>query len=194
MTLIRKLHTYAGLLTFINLVVFGIAGLTATLEWRKERAGSAFSQERAFTPRPNSTDRQVAEQVVALIGLSLATPVQNAAIQHDAANNLFLDFWTVNGRQAVTVLEKEGKIRIVDMRNRIWDYLDALHTTTGIFRAGDWRMWLWACYNEFAMWCLAFMIASGVALWLMSRPRHRLAQISLGMGCAMFTVLYIWTR
>ncbi len=129
-----------------------------------------------------------------MLGLTLALPVQNAVIQHDEANNLFLDFWTVNGRSGVTVLEKEGRIRVVKLRNSLWQYLDNLHTTTAVFRSGDWRMQLWAYYNEFAMWCLAFMIGSGVALWLMSRPGHRLAQLSLALGCGMFAVLYFVTR
>jgi len=34
MTLLRKLHTYAALATFVNLMVFGIVGIWAALEPR----------------------------------------------------------------------------------------------------------------------------------------------------------------
>ena len=116
------------------------------------------------------------------------------AIQHDADNNLFLDFRHANGRHQVTVLEKEGRIRIEVTRNSLWLYLDTLHETTAAFHSGDWRMQLWADYNEFAMWCLLLMILSGLALFLTARARSRLAQISLAAGCCAFAALYFWTR
>ena len=193
--MLKKLHTYTGLLTFVNLLVFGIVGLSAAFEsGDEEPARASGAQYRSFTVEPNLTDRQVAERVVSLLHLSLATPVQSAAIQRDSANNLVFDFRHANGRHQVTVLEKEGRIRVEEFRNDFGEYLDTLHRTTAVFRSGDWRMQLWALYNEFAMWCLLGMIASGVALWLLSRPRHRLAQFSLAAGCVIFAVLYFWTR
>jgi hypothetical protein len=136
----------------------------------------------------------VAERVCSLLGLSLATPVQSAAIQRDSANNLSFDFWHANGHHHVTVLEKESRIRVEEFRNDLGDYLDTLHRTTAAFSSGDWRMQLWADYNEFAMWCLLGMIVTGVALWLSTRPRYRLAQVSLAAGCGIFAVLYFWTK
>ena len=107
MWLLKKVHTYAGLLTFINLVVYGIVGLSLTALRDQKPVDSPAVTVRDFTPGPNLTDRQVAEQVCGLLSLSLATPVNNFAIQHDAANNLFLDLRHANGRHQVTFFEKE---------------------------------------------------------------------------------------
>jgi hypothetical protein len=193
MWLVKKLHIYAGLLTFVNLTVYGIVGLSASYLLESHKPTPIVSYQR-FTVEPNLTDRQVAERICAKLNLSLATPVNRFAIQHDSANNLFLDFRHANGRHQVTVLEKEGRIRVEAMRNSLQLYLYTLHETTAAFHSGDWRMQLWADYNEFAMWSLIAMIATGVAMFLASRVRSRLAQVSLAAGCCGFAALYFWTR
>jgi hypothetical protein len=162
--MIRKIHTYAGLLTFVNLMVYGIAGVAATIDGGpKVEEPRVF--ERLFTVPPNSTDMQVAERVVAQLGLTLATPVHSFVIQHDPTGRLWLDLRDVNGSHKVTILDREGKIRVEERRNHIGKYLSVLHSTTGVFKSGDWRMQLWAYCNEFAMWCLIAMIGSGAWLW-----------------------------
>jgi hypothetical protein len=186
--LIQKLHTYAGLLAFVNLMVYAIVGISATLGPRR---GIPAVSYRAFTVEPNLTDRQVAERVCTLLDLSLATPIQNAAIQHDAARNLLLDFFHANGRHKVTVLEKEGRLRIEVTRNTVWKYLDTLHVTTAVFRSGDWRMQLWAYFNEFAMWCLIAMMASGVAIWLSTRTRRRQKSRTIHLWTALFCLPFL---
>lgn len=193
MWLIRKIHTYAGLLTFVNLAIYGIVGLSALYLLRLHSEPPVVSYQN-FAVEPNLTDGQVAEHVCDQLHLSLATPVNSFAIQHDAANNLLLDLRHANGRHRVTVLEKEGRIRIEANRNSLLLYLYTLHETTAAFHSADWRMQLWADYNEFAMWCLLLMIASGFAMLLGARARSRLAQISLAAGCCAFAALYFWTR
>jgi len=193
MWLIKKVHTYAGLLTVVNLVVYGIVGLSATYLLRSHPVEPVVSYQ-SFTVPPNLTDRQVAELVCSQLHLSLATPVNSFAIQHDAANNLLLDLRHANGEHKVTVLEKEGRIRVEAVRKSLWLYLDTLHETTAAFHSADWRMQLWADYNEFALWSLLAMIASGFAMFVTSRTRNRLAQISLTAGCCVFAALYFWTR
>jgi hypothetical protein len=193
MWLVKKVHTYAGLLTFVNLVVYGIVGLSALYLLVPHDVPPAVSY-RDFTVPPNLTDLQVAERVCSELNLTLATPVHSYVIQHDAANNLVLDFRHANGSHLVTVLERERRIRVEAVRNSVWLYLYTLHETTAAFHSGDWRMQLWADYNEFAMWCLLLMLASGVAMFVATRARSRLAQISLAAGCCAFTALYFWTR
>jgi hypothetical protein len=190
---IQKLHTYTGLLTFVNLVVFGLVGFSASFE-SKPASPAPVARYQDFRAEPNTTDRQVAERVCDLLGLSLATPIQSAVIQHDAAGTLLLDFWHANGRHRVTVLEQEGRLRVEVMRNSVWRYLGTLHATTAAFHSGDWRMQLWADFNEFAMWCLIAMTASGVALWLMAHGRDAIARLSLAAGVAVFAILFFWTR
>jgi hypothetical protein len=193
MWLLKKVHTYAGLLTFVNLAVYGIVGLSITFLRQASRPAPVVSYQN-FSVADNLTDRQVAEQICSLLKLSLATPVQNAAIQRDRANNLLLDFYHANGHHQVTVLEKEGRLRVEASRKSFGHYLYTLHETTAAFHSGDWRMQLWADYNEFAMWSLLAMIASGFTMFLASRLGSRLAQVSLLAGCGLFTVLYLWTK
>jgi hypothetical protein len=193
MWLLKKIHTYAGLLTFVNLAVYGIVGLSIVWLRESDLPAPVVSYQNFSVP-PNLTDRQVAERVCSQLKLSLATPIQSAAIEHDAANNLLLDFRHANGRHQVTVLEKEGRLRIEATRKNLGLYLYTLHETTAAFRSGDWRMQLWADYNELAMWGLLTMIASGFAMFVASRARSRLAQVSLAAGCGVFAALYFWTR
>lgn len=193
MWLLKRVHTYAGLLTFVNLAVYGVVGLSVTF-LRKAGDPAPVISYQNFSIEPNLTDRQVAERVRAQLSRSLATPANNAAIEHDSANDLLLDFHDANGSRQVTVLENQGRLRLETIRNSLGIYLDALHGRTASFRASDWRMQLWADYNEFAMWCLLTMIASGFAMFLAVRARCRLAQISLAAGCCVFAALYFWNR
>ncbi len=167
--LVKKAHTYAGLLTFLNLAVYGIVGLSASVGAMQGDAALRRTFEQPFTASANSSDKQVAESVCRTIGLTLALPVQSAAIQHDADGHLLLDLWHVNGHHRVTVLESEGKVRVEEFRSSTARYFDVLHMTTAVFRSGDWRMNAWAWYNEFAMWCLGLMMLSGVWIWVAGR-------------------------
>jgi hypothetical protein len=173
--------------------VYGIVGLSITF-LRKANDSPPAVYYQNFTVEPNSTDRQVAERICKVLNLSLATPVNSFAIQHDSANNLLLDLRHVNGRHRITVLEKEGRIRVEATRKSLVYYLFTLHETTAAFHSGDWRMQLWADYNEFAMWCLLLMLATGFGIFLGSRAQSRLAQVSLALGCCVFAALYFWTK
>jgi hypothetical protein len=193
MRLLKKLHTYAGLLTFINLAVYGIVGLSITV-LRKANDPPPIVYYQNFTVEANLTDHQVAERICKVLNLSLATPVNSFAIQRDPAKNLLLDLRHVNGRHQITVLEKEGRIRVEATRKSLIYYLFTLHETTAAFHSGDWRMQLWADYNEFAMWSLLLMLATGFGIFLGSRARSRLAQVSLAAGCLVFATLYLWSK
>lgn len=193
MWLLKRVHAYAGLLTFVNLVVYGVVGLSVTF-LRESGPSAAVVSYQNFSMESNLTDRQVAERVRSQLNLTLATLLNNAAIEHDLANNLCLDFHDVNGSHRVTVLENQGRLRVETIRNSFGIYLDALHGRTASFHASDWRMQLWADYNEFAMWCLLALIASGFAMFLAARAQCRLAQISFAAGCCVFAALYFWRR
>ena len=58
----------------------------------------------------------------------------------------------------------------------------------------DWRVRLWAFYNEVAIWALITMALSGLYLWLASRPKYRWAWVSFLTGSGAFAVLYVLTR
>src|SRR5205085_7039569 len=145
---ILKLHTYAGLGTFVNLMIYGIVGIAAAFEPPPGALPPApVVREVAFTIEPNLTDREVANRVVALLGLTLATPVQNFAIQHDAAHNLVLDFQHANGRDRVTFPDP-AHLRGEHTLRPPTAYPASLHAVSAVFRIGDWRMQSWAYYNE----------------------------------------------
>ena len=192
--LILKLHTWAGLATFVNLMIYGIVGIAAAFEPAPDApARPAVVREIPFTIPPNSTDREIAERVVDILGLTLATPVQNFAIQHDEAHRLVLDFYHANGRHRVTFPDA-SHFRVEIRRAPLDRYLSSLHVASAAFHSGDWRMQAWSWYNEFAMWCLIAMTLSGGWLWLSRRARHRWAMVSLAAGISAFSLMYWWTR
>jgi hypothetical protein len=191
--LIKKLHIYAGLLVFVHLLVYGIVGISVTVEPEsRQRAPAVRYQD--FTPPANLSDLQMAEQVRQFLHLSLAGPVGNYSIKHDGDNNLVVNLWTLNGPFLITVLEKEKRLRVEDYHNRIWDAINGMHATTSATQASDLRVRLWGWYNELGIWMLLGLPVSGVYLWLASRPRHRAAQISLATGVGVFVALYALTR
>jgi hypothetical protein len=193
---ITKIHTYAGLLTFVNLMVYGIVGIAAAFEPPPGAPGPAAEvREAAFTMEPNLTDREVADKAARQLGLWLALPVQNFAIQHDNAGRLVLNFQHANGRDRVTFPEGSGRLRLEHTRNPLLGgYLAGLHTASAAFHVWDWRMQLWGYYNEFAMWCLMLMTGTGVYMWLSKRARHRWALASFLSGTGLFLAMYWWTR
>jgi hypothetical protein len=191
---ILKIHTYAGLATFVNLMIYGIVGIAAAFEPPPDAAEPApVVREMAFIVPANQSDREVADRVVDLLGLSLARPVQSFAIQHDLAAALVLDFRDANGRHRVT-FPQPGRLRVEISRRPLDRYLSSLHVTSAAFHIGDWRMQGWSYYNEFAMWSLIAMIVTGVYLWLSRRARHRWAMASLAAAVAVFAAMWVWTR
>src|SRR4029453_8315445 len=166
-TLIKKLHVYLGLLSFSILLVYGMAGLLATIQTDPESRPKPEAAVRFedFAVPPNLTDKQVADQVYQQLRLPLSVPVPNFALKRDPAHNLTFSFYTVNGIHKVTVLEPEGRLRVETQRNSIWQYFDNLHTTTVGQEGLDLRVRLWAYYNEFAIWTLIALPLSGIYLW-----------------------------
>jgi len=194
---LQKIHMYLGLLCWSILFVYGIAGLTATV-FRAGPPGPHFQSStvrtETFVTPPNQTDKQVADAVWRTLKIPLTGPPPAYAIRRDDENNLLVSFWTTNGPITVTVLEPQRQLRIETHRNTVWAYFNNLHSTTVRDRPYDWRIRLWAYYNEFAIWALLAMALSGVYLWLSSRPRHLLAQAAVGLSVVSFLVLYILTR
>ncbi len=193
--LLRRIHMFLGLLSWSILIVFGIAGLTATR--RGERSSSetipAVRME-DFTVAPNSTDQQVADAVWKKLAVPYAAPPQQWAYHRDSDNRLAVNLWTPNGVFDATVLEKEARLRIETQRSNLAEFLNSLHTLTINADMPGWPIRLWTYYNEFAIWTLLAMALTGVALWLSSRPRFRLAQVAFLSACGLFAALYFLTR
>jgi len=163
--LIPRIHTYAALATFVNLMVYAVAGLAPT------SSPAPVIWEMPFHMEPGMSDRAVAERVVDLLDLRLARPVHDFNISHDAAGRLTLDFYHANGRHRVTVLDRGQRLRVIATRAGFAQYLSTLHVTTAAFHSGDWRLQVWPWYNEFAMWALVAMLATGA--WMVAKRRGR---------------------
>jgi hypothetical protein len=186
---------YLGLLNYVSITVFGIAGLSATFEPGPRRPQpSAEARVEPFTVPPNASDKEVADAVYQAVHFPLSNPIPKGALRRNPENELVLNFYTLNGLYKVTVLEKENRLLIEPNRNNIVRFLDAMHSVTQANQSRHLLVRLWGWYNEFAIWSLIAMSVSGVYLWLASRPRYRWAQISFAAGTAVFVGLWAVTR
>jgi len=187
---------YVGLLNFTILLVFGVAGLNATFE----RAPNSQPKPEPklhfedYVPPLNATDRQVADDIHRTRIKGFAHVIADRALKRDKKNNLQLDFYSPNGLRRVTVLEKEGKLRIEETATGMGEFMSRMHSNT--MRPGivDWRMNLWTWYTEFSIWSLLAMAMSGLYLWLVSRPGYKWAIVAFGLGSGAFLILWGVTR
>jgi hypothetical protein len=190
-TLVLKLHIYAGLLTFAQLVLYGVAGLVATVQVAAERPKVARAIQYApFAVIPGSTDRQVADRVFQTLHLPLTRPMPGWFLRRTAENDLLLDFYNINGIWRVVVLERENRLRIEHIRNSLGLFLGDMHATTPGDDEAPRLLRVWAIYNECAMWCLLGFCASGLYLWITVQARSWWAWTSLAAGTA--SLLLLW--
>jgi hypothetical protein len=192
---ILKVHIYAGLLTFAQLMIYGIAGLTATFESGLERPKIPYTVRYVpFIPGPSASDKQVAAAVFAAVKPALARPVPDWYIRRTPQNDMLLDFYNVNGILRVVVLEREHQLRVEHIRNNSWLFLSDIHAATPGDDGAPAIVRAWAFYNEVAMWCLLAFCASGLYLWLSARARAPWAWACLGSATAAFTALWFSFR
>lgn len=189
--LVKKIHTYAGLVSFTAFIVYGIAGVRATFSIAQP-ARPAGVREVEFVAPDGMTDEELADHVGRTLDLPLTG--EPYGVRRDAAQHLQMTFYTPNGPRRVTVLENEHLVRIASDHPRLLSFLSNLHSTTTGNAAPRFLTRAWAWYNEIAIWSLILMSVSGMYLWLASRPGHRLAQISFAAGSGAFVVLYWMTR
>ena len=189
--LIIKLHVYAGLLTFAQLTLYGIAGLVASTHHGPERPHVPHATRYVpFTVPPSATDQQVADEVFRLLQLPLTRPMPGWFLRRTPDNDLLLDFYNINGIYRVVVLERENRLRIQDIRNSTALFLGDMHAVTIGDREAPRLLRWWAFYNEVAMWCLIAFCASGVYLWLTAQARSWWAWTCLGASAAAFVMLW----
>lgn len=187
---IVKLHIYAGLLTFTQVGIYGIAGLVATAYNVQQLTTVRAVREVPFTTPPSKTDKEVADLVHASFAWPLSRPIPAWAIRRNPANDLLLDFYTVNGIYRVVVLEREAKLRIEEIRNTTGHFLVIAHAITMSDPEAPRLLRAWAYYNEVALWTLFGFCASGVYLWLSAQARSIWAWISLAAGTGAFVALW----
>lgn len=190
--LVKKLHIYAGLLTLAHLVIYGIAGLVATFQPGQARPKVTNAVRYVPFSVPGSlNDKQVADLVYRTLQLPLTRPMPDWFLRHTPDKDLLLDFYNINGIYRVIVLEREHQLRIDDIRNSNWLFLEDMHAMTLGDAEGPRMVHVWAAWNEVAMWSLLAFCVSGVYLWLSSRPRFIWAYTSL-IGGAIGLAAFWW--
>jgi hypothetical protein len=194
--LIKRLHIYAGLLSFTILLLFGIVGMTgAFLPAPAQRQQPPFmGREVAFAIPQAAGDRELAEAVWKKVAPPRTGPPPEFAIRRDPSHNLVFQVFSPNGPIRITVLEKESRVRIETRRNRWWQYFGTLHETSIQSTIPDLPVRLWTWYNEFSIWTLIFLALSGIWLWLASRPGWRWGRMAFGLGTALFAVVWVTLR
>jgi uncharacterized iron-regulated membrane protein len=183
---------YAGLLAFTALVVFGVAGLTATVSPERPQTGAVETRE--FHPPANAADFDAAMAAYDALQLPLADRPGRGAVKRDAGNHVAFTVYSPNGPRVITILEAEGQVRVELRRNSVWHFLENAHAALPREASRDLRIKLWSWYTEFGIWTLILMSVSGVWLWLASRPGYLWAQVSFAAGSGAFLLLYAITR
>ena len=192
---VKQIHMYAGLLTFIAFVVWGVTGVHAVF----------LPKPGEFTPPPVSSvrevpyeapgdldDRELAKAIFEAIDIPLAGGRYN--IHRDDDLNLAFNVFTINGGREVTFLEEEGTVRVDHRRNSIWGYISSMHTAHSGRHTLTPAAIAWGYFNEFSVWAFLFMSLSGVYMWLATRPGIRWAQLSLAGMAALTLALWIAIR
>jgi hypothetical protein len=173
--------------------VYAIAGLSETLKTNELPASPPAVHYVPFAPVATATDKEVADSVYRRLNIPLSSPLPPSALRRDANQNLLLEFYTLNGLDRVTVLEKERRLRIETTRTSLTSFLNNAHTAIPIDYSGPPLVRAWAMWNEFAMWCLAGFSLSGVVLWL-TRPEPPWTLAVSGAGIGAFVLLWFLLR
>ncbi len=190
---LKRIHIWVGLFNLSALVVFALTGLWATLP-RLEMPASPEFETVAYDPPPTFDDLQIARDLFDRLALPLAGPIPDWAVHRNDQNVLVLHYWSVRGDYEVTVDETAKTVSVVRPRNSLGEFLDAVHGTTLYASAPDLRVRLWAAYIDLSIFSLLFMSATGVWLWLSSRPRLWWAWLSFTAGTGLFAVLWFSAR
>lgn len=194
--LLRKLHTYVGLLNFTILVVFGIAGLYVTFhgDTRDAPAPEPESVEVVdFSPPGGLDDVQVAK--IAYDQLGYTTGATDMYPQRNADNALVVTFWGPNGKKVATFQEAEKKLRVETYSTGTSEFLSRMHTLSYTFPSHNLPLKLWGVYVELSMVSLLFMTVTGFYLWVASRRRSLWwAQASLAVSVVLSVVTFVALR
>lgn len=185
--ILKKVHIYLGLLNLTIILVFGIAGLTASVNASFPGEPAPVVTERVFHVPAGLRDIQIGDLVYQTVRPPFVSP-RLYPVFRNANHELIVDFYSVSGMQHITVLPAGNKLRIESHRKNIWEYMNRLHATTG--RPADLKLRLWAYYVEFSIWSLLAMVLTGLYMWLASRRQFRWAGYAFVAGAALVVVLW----
>lgn len=191
----KKLHTYAGLLSFTSFVVWGIVGVAGAFAPGPDNyqpPNISESREIPVTLPANLDDRELARYVYDNLDIPLRGGHYN--IRRETDGNLAFHIFTASGRRDVTYLEDRGIVRLEVRQNSIFGFLSTMHTAFSRRGPQTQSARLWGYYNEVAAWAFVFMTVSGLYLWLDTRPGMRWAQLIAASSIGFSVILWIATR
>jgi hypothetical protein len=191
----KKIHMYAGLLSFMAFVVWGITGIHAVFlppPDGYEPPEVAAEQHIPFEAPGDLDDRELAKLIYETADLPLAGGFYNIRRNEDG-NLAFLAF-TYNGRRDLTYLEEQQQVRIEFRDNDVVDFFSSMHAAHSRRGPPETSVRLWAYFNEFSTWAFFFMSLSGVYMWAATRPGLPWAQICFGGSAVVGLVLWFVAR
>ena len=191
---IKKLHMYAGLLSFTAFCVWGIAGIHATVltDPRGRQPPDADVRHVDFRAPGNLSDQQLADRMIETLDLPFTRTGRKP--QRDQDNRLTITYYTPNGRRRLVLLEAENQIRIEAVRTSVWSFLNSLHVATFRHSQPAWQLKMWGIYNEFSIWSVLFLTLTGVYLWLATRPQLIWARYTLAASSGVCMIYYVVVR
>jgi hypothetical protein len=191
----KKIHMYAGLLTFSAFVVWGITGVYAVFlpspgEYQPPEVAEVA--ETQFEAPGDLDDWELAKLIYETVDLSLAGGFYN--IRRNENGNLAFMAFTSNGRRDLTYLEERKLVRVEFRNNDVADFLSSMHTAHSRRGAPEFSVRLWAYYNEFSTWAFFFMSLSGLYMWVATRPGLPWARICFGGAVVVGVILWFVAR
>ena len=192
--LIKKLHIYAGLLSFTGFTVWGIVGIWISFQPPPGERRPPERQIRTidFQVDGSATDQEISDAMIVASGLPFIQPGRKA--NRNPQGSLQVGYLTPNGARRIVLLEKENQIRIEETPTPFGGFLNFMHMQTFVRHNPGWEVHLWGAYNEFSMWAVIFMTLSGFYMWLATRPGLQWALWTFGLATAAFLALYIGLR
>lgn len=189
---LKKIHLYAGLLSFSAMAVWGVVGIVVMLESGPgQREAPLLAVRTLGQPLPdNLDDRAASEWIRREGGLAMVNP---AVLRRSREQNLVCEFYGPNGMVRAEVLEPGRQVRLSQRKIGFTDFLNRAHAMSPRTRITEWPARAWAFYNEFALWSLFVMIVSGVWLWLGSRRDWKPAWVAFAAGTGAFAALWMRT-
>lgn len=187
---LRRLHIWTGLFAFTSLLVMAVAGLHSSLRPRGAGEPPLEVRELPFRAAPNATDGEVAVELARRLRLPLPDPLPRGALRRDERHDLELRLDSQNGPYRLVVREASGTVLVEHRRNGLGEFLTLLHARTFAGTRGPLPIHLWALYVDLSIAALLFLLASGVWIWLATRPRLAWARALLAASVAVFAALW----
>jgi hypothetical protein len=191
----KKIHIWAGLLTFTAFVVWGITGIYAIFlpaPGQHQPPEISAETEFPFEAPGDLDDKQLAKRIFAAAELKMAGGHYN--VHRDENQHLKFFVFTANGRRDVTYLEERKRVRVEFRRNNLGGFLSTMHTGHSRRGAPDLSARLWGYYNELSTWALLFMSLSGLYMWIATRPGLPWARICIGGAAVVSVILWVAVR